>query len=107
MKKIVFALTASSLFLLGTATAVESDITRNAIEVVSPIALQTLQSIENAHGAVIADKDIRIVLQSPEFSRQYEIELRKFCDIASNGTTMACTGRSLAQSATLGDRLKW
>lgn len=91
-----------SCFLLGAAHAVESDITRNTIEVVSPIALQTLQSIENAHGVVIADRDLRSVLQSPEFSQQYEIELRKFCDIASNATNMACTGRSLAQSGALG-----
>lgn len=94
MKKLVFALAASSLFVLGMAHAAEPSMTRSEIGTFSPIILQTLQSIEKAQGVVIADKDLRTALQSQEFARQYEIELRKWCDIASNARTMACTDSS-------------
>lgn len=83
--------------------AVKSNITRDAIKIVSPIMLQALQSIESAQGVTIADKDLRGVLQSPEFVRQYEIELRKFCNIADNARTMACKSSTPALSATAHD----
>lgn len=100
MNKFVFALTASALFLFGTAHAIEPSSTRSGIEIFSPIMFQTLQSIEKAQGVVIADKDLRTVLQSQEFGRQYEIELRKWCDIASNARTMACTDRTTLTATT-------
>lgn len=91
MKKIALSLIASCFSLFVTAAhAGESDITRDTIQITSPVAFDALLTLEQAQGTRIADSDLRRVLKSPEFNQQYQIELRKFCGAVANANNYLC-----------------
>jgi hypothetical protein len=92
---VVFALCSAAAAAQTAAPATSSTLPlRAALQAISPTSMSALEHIEARRGKQLTDPEILEAVKSPEFAREYELALNRFCADPGHANVLACADRS-------------